>query len=157
MRSAERGPKSDRPGVVPGDLKHLAVDEDKTLQQLGVEALEMLLRARASPWPSRGGLPGPREGDPSLSCENLATQMNTTSEVAWKSFLETTPPNTPVTISGLAVSHSIPANTWDRQPVHRTALRARRRGSKIRPRQQQGFPRPTTHHSELQVHRVSMS
>ena len=29
--------------------------------------------------------------------------MNT-SEVAWKSFLETTPPNTPVTISGLVVS-----------------------------------------------------
>ena len=28
-------------------LKHLAVDEDKTLQQLGVEALEMLLAARA--------------------------------------------------------------------------------------------------------------
>ena len=34
--------------------------------------------------------------------------MNT-SEVAWKSFLETTPPNTPVTISGLAVSYG---NTW---------------------------------------------
>lgn len=33
--------------------------------------------------------------------------MNT-SEVAWKSFLETTPPNTPVTISGLAVSHVPP-------------------------------------------------
>ena len=30
--------------------------------------------------------------------------MNTTSEVAWKLFLETTPPNTPVRISGLAVS-----------------------------------------------------
>ena len=37
--------------------------------------------------------------------------MNT-SEVAWKSFLETTPPNTPVTISGLAVSHPTHANTW---------------------------------------------
>ena len=35
--------------------------------------------------------------------------MNTTSEVAWKSFLETTPPNTPVTISGLVVSY---AKTW---------------------------------------------
>ena len=35
--------------------------------------------------------------------------MNTTSEVAWKSFLETTPTNTPVTISGLVVSH---AKTW---------------------------------------------
>ena len=33
--------------------------------------------------------------------------MNTTSEVAWKSFLETTPPNTPVTISGLVVSWKI--------------------------------------------------
>ena len=32
--------------------------------------------------------------------------MNTTSEVAWKSFLETTPPNTPVRISGLAASHA---------------------------------------------------
>ena len=29
-------------------LKHLAVDEDKTLQQLGVEALEMLLESRSS-------------------------------------------------------------------------------------------------------------
>ena len=29
-------------------LKHLAVDEDKTLQQLGVEALEMLLASRSS-------------------------------------------------------------------------------------------------------------
>ena len=28
-------------------LKHLAVDEDKTLQQLGVEALEMLLLSRS--------------------------------------------------------------------------------------------------------------
>ena len=28
-------------------LKHLAVDEDKTLQQLGVEALEMLLASRS--------------------------------------------------------------------------------------------------------------
>ena len=28
--------------------------------------------------------------------------MNTTSEVAWKSFLETTPPNTSVKIQGLA-------------------------------------------------------
>ena len=37
--------------------------------------------------------------------------MNTTSEVAWKSFLETTPPNTPVTISGLAVSHHPPHAT----------------------------------------------
>ena len=35
--------------------------------------------------------------------------MNTTSEVAWKSFLETTPTNTPVTISGLVVSY---AKTW---------------------------------------------
>ena len=35
--------------------------------------------------------------------------MNTTSEVAWKSFLETTPPNTPVRISGLAVSLG---NAW---------------------------------------------
>ena len=35
--------------------------------------------------------------------------MNTTSEVTWKSFLETTPPNTPVRISGLAVSHG---NAW---------------------------------------------
>ena len=39
--------------------------------------------------------------------------MNTTSEVAWKSFLETTPPNTPVTISGLAVSYPTHANTWE--------------------------------------------
>ena len=29
-------------------LKHLAVDENKTLQQLGVEALELLLASRAS-------------------------------------------------------------------------------------------------------------
>ena len=29
-------------------LKHLAVDEDKTLQQLGVEALEMLLESHSS-------------------------------------------------------------------------------------------------------------
>ena len=29
-------------------LKHLAVDEDKTLQQLGVEALEMLFASRSS-------------------------------------------------------------------------------------------------------------
>ena len=28
-------------------LRHLAVDEDKTLQQLGVEALEMLLASRS--------------------------------------------------------------------------------------------------------------
>ena len=28
-------------------LKHLAVDEDKTLQQLGVEALEMLIESRS--------------------------------------------------------------------------------------------------------------
>ena len=28
-------------------LKHLAVDEDKTLEQLGVEALEMLLASRS--------------------------------------------------------------------------------------------------------------
>ena len=28
-------------------LKHLALDEDKTLQQLGVEALEMLLASRS--------------------------------------------------------------------------------------------------------------
>lgn len=28
-------------------LKHLAVDEDKTLQQLGVEALEMLIASRS--------------------------------------------------------------------------------------------------------------
>ena len=40
--------------------------------------------------------------------------MNT-SKVAWKSFLETTPPNTPVTISGLAVSYHPPHTstlTW---------------------------------------------
>ena len=30
----------------PRSLKHLAVDEDKTLQQLGVEALEMLVASR---------------------------------------------------------------------------------------------------------------
>ena len=29
-------------------LRHLAIDEDKTLQQLGVEALEMLLASRSS-------------------------------------------------------------------------------------------------------------
>ena len=29
-------------------LEHLAVDEDKTLQQLGVEALEMLLASRSN-------------------------------------------------------------------------------------------------------------
>ncbi len=29
-------------------LKHLAIDEDKTLQQLGVEALEMLIASRSS-------------------------------------------------------------------------------------------------------------
>ena len=29
-------------------LKHLALDEDKTLQQLGVEALEMLLASRST-------------------------------------------------------------------------------------------------------------
>ena len=28
-------------------LKHLAVDEDKTLQQLGVEAVEMLVASRS--------------------------------------------------------------------------------------------------------------
>ncbi len=28
-------------------LKHLAIDEDKTLQQLGVEALEMLVASRS--------------------------------------------------------------------------------------------------------------
>ena len=39
--------------------------------------------------------------------------MNTTSEVTWKSFLETTPPNTPVRISGLAVSHPTHVNTWE--------------------------------------------
>ena len=58
MRSAERGPKSDRPGVVPGDLKHLAVDEDKTLQQLGVEALEMLLQGEGIALAKQGGATG---------------------------------------------------------------------------------------------------
>ena len=33
---------------LPRRLKHLAVDEDKTLQQLGVEALEVLLASRSS-------------------------------------------------------------------------------------------------------------
>ena len=41
-----------------------------------------------------------------MSHYNLAMQMST-SEVAWKSFLETTSPNTPVTIPGLAMSHSV--------------------------------------------------
>lgn len=35
-------------------LKHLAIDEDKTLQQIGVEALEMLLAARSSAGPATG-------------------------------------------------------------------------------------------------------
>ena len=33
--------------VLSRSLKHLAVDEDKTLQQLGVEALELLLASRS--------------------------------------------------------------------------------------------------------------
>ena len=42
------GPPPRHGGAAGRRLKHLAVDEDKTLQQLGVEALEMLLESRSS-------------------------------------------------------------------------------------------------------------